>query len=330
MKSVLSTIVIVLFILSACDTGIEPPGKDTADGKDLIEACSELEGSARGLCQAWYNNGCDEDDGKKSCDRIVDNYEGQYGEQPPWVVPEGFVLIQPTNGLNAFYIGKYEVTQGEYAALMNGANPSYFKGDLQRPVENVNWFDAIAYANAKSDAENPPLPHCYVIDDNDGSSNEFTWSASVIGGGDPTACDGYRLPTGDEWEYAARAGSTGDYSIGVTATGGTTEVTTGNLGDYAWYCRDGYPNCDVNSERTTHPVGTKEPNAFGLYDMFGNVHEWTLSLRFIWPSQYLRYIKGGDFRSTAEGIRITLWNNYSRHQAGRKIDGGFRLVRTAH
>jgi len=121
-----------------------------------------------------------------------------------------------------FYMGKYEVTQAQWKAVM-GENPSRFKGD-DHPVENVSWEDVqqfIQKLNAKEGKE---------------------------------AC---RLPTEAEWEYAARAGTTTIYSFGNNAS---------QLGNYAWY--------DENSGNTTHPVGDKPPNPWGLYDMHGNVWEW--------------------------------------------------------
>jgi formylglycine-generating enzyme required for sulfatase activity len=122
----------------------------------------------------------------------------------------------------SFYLGTYEVTQAQWEAVM-GSNPSLFKG-RSNPVENVPWEDAqefIKRLNAK-----------------EGHSR-------------------YRLPTEAEWEYAARAGSTGVYCFGDDAD---------QLGGYAWY-KD-------NSGKATHPVGQKQSNAWGLYDMHGNVWEW--------------------------------------------------------
>ncbi len=115
--------------------------------------------------------------------------------------------------LSLFMIGKYEVTQGQWKAAM-GSNPSEFKGDETRPVENVSWDD-IQRFEAKT---------------------------------------GLQLPTEAEWEYACRA----------TAT--TPIAGTGKIGDMGWY--------DENGGNTTHPVGRKAPNGFGLYDVHGNVWEW--------------------------------------------------------
>lgn len=118
-----------------------------------------------------------------------------------------------------FYMGKYEVTQAQWQAVM-GNNPSHFKdcgGNC--PVEQVSWDDAQNFINKLNES-------------NDGFS--------------------YRLPTEAEWEYACRAGTKGDYA--------------GNLSEMAWY--------SDNSENRTHAVGQKQPNAWGLADMHGNVSEW--------------------------------------------------------
>ena len=137
-----------------------------------------------------------------------------------------------------FMLQKTPVTQAQYETLM-GKNPSKFKKcGPTCPVERVTWFDAIAYANAKS--KQAGLPPCYSA------------AGKVIDGNSIYGCKGYRLPTDAEWEYAVRAG--------------TKEPRYGKIDEIAWYKR--------NSKRTTHPVGQKKPNSFGLYDMLGQVFEW--------------------------------------------------------
>ena len=125
----------------------------------------------------------------------------------------------------SFDLGKYEVTQGQRATVMRG-NPSFFDAcGLDCPVEQVSWEDA----------------------------QEFIRRLNAMDGAGT-----YRLPTETEWEYAARAGTTGDRYAA-------------NLGAIAWY--------HENSGDRTHPVGGKAANAFGLHDMLGNVLEWAQKTR---------------------------------------------------
>ena len=154
--------------------------------------------------------------------------------------------------VDSFYISSHEVTQAEWYAVMK-TNPSYFKGcDL--PVENVSWYDAVEFCNAKSLKEG--FAPCYKMD------------------GGVVACDfktnGYRLPTEAEWFYAADEGIRRKY---YAYCGGDV------LDELGWY-RD-------NSEGRTRRVMTKSPNSFGLYDMSGNVAEWC------WD-RYCSYLSGGE------------------------------------
>ncbi|NUN09479.1 MAG: SUMF1/EgtB/PvdO family nonheme iron enzyme [Ignavibacteriaceae bacterium] len=154
--------------------------------------------------------------------------------------------------LNSFYIGKYEVTQGEFEALMNGEDFSYSKRGPNYPVHHIDYYSILAFCNKKSIKEG--RTPCYTIDGKTDIEGANDWGSSL------PVCDfkanGYRLPTEAEWEYAARGGKE---SKGYAWSG------SNNADDVCWY-KD-------NSEEKIQPVGTKKPNELGIYDMSGNIEE---------------------------------------------------------
>jgi formylglycine-generating enzyme required for sulfatase activity len=179
-----------------------------------------------------------------------------------------------------FYIGKYPITQAQWKATM-GKNSSHFKGDPTLPVEIVLWNDAKKF--------------CEMI-------SQITGKA-------------YRLPSEAEWEYACRAGTTGDYA--------------GDLDAMAWYSN--------NSGGKTHPVGRKQPNAFGLYDMHGNVWEWCED---VWHANYdgapvdgspwlsggssYRMLRGGSWGVNSVYCRSA--HRYNNAPGNSNNNLGFRIV----
>jgi len=231
-----------------------------------------------------------------------------------------------------FYMGKYEVTQAEYEVYCSygGSSPSSSYGDGDNyPAYYVSWYDALVYCNKRSIAEG--LTPCYSISDSTDpedwgevpTSSDSTWNLVECNWN----ANGYRLPTEAEWEYAARAG---DNTVDSLTYSGTSDVN--KLGDYAWY----------SENDNTHEVGTKLPNAFGLYDMSGNVWEWCWNW---FTDSYdtgkeggsdptgasagsVRVGRGGSWNGNSDGCAVSSRSSY---YPGYRYDFlGFRVVRLAN
>jgi formylglycine-generating enzyme required for sulfatase activity len=199
-----------------------------------------------------------------------------------WIEPGTFMMGSPTDELGrdsdetqhqvtltrGYWLGKYEVTQAQYEAVM-GTNPSYFKG-ADFPVEKVSWYNAMDFCAKLTDIERAAgrLPEGYE----------------------------YTLPTEAQWEYACRAGTTTALNSGKNLS---DKNKCPEMDEVGWY--------EYNSDSTTHPVGQKMPNAWGLYDMHGNVFEWCLDWHGSYPSSAVTDPKGsssGSYRVLRGGS----WN----------------------
>ncbi len=253
-----------------------------------------------------------------------------------WIPPVTFTMGSPTNELErdsdeiqhdvtltkGFYMGKFDVIQGEYQAVM-GSNPSWFNGDrtaqggqdfgvdLNRPVEQVSWFDATNYCDQLTQQEQAAgrIPTNWV----------------------------YRLPTESEWEYACRAGTDTPFYYGQDLLSGMANFdgTLEYLGGI-----DGYTNnpSGTSLDQTT-TVGNYQPNAFGLYDMCGNIWEWCQDWYGDYPTGSVTDPQGPPLSSVAPPSRVVRGGAYNIeadhcrsarrtpiHDVALRTNVGFRVV----
>jgi uncharacterized repeat protein (TIGR02543 family) len=264
------------------------------------------------------------------------------GKNMVWVAGGTFTMGSPQTGaysmeespqhsvtLSGFYMGKYEVTQEQYKAVMgsiDSSNPSSaVPGESETPgklpVVSVSWYDALVFCNKLSIKEG--LSPSYSISGRTDpaawgdvpTNNNETWNAVVI----VTGSSGYRLPTEAQWEYACRAGTTTNYNTGDTISDNT-----------GWY--------EENSNDKAHKVGLKTANAWGLYDMHGNVAEWCWDRTGFYfsdaqtnpmgaSSGTRRVLRGGAFDDIESFLRSARRYIYTPYPYVRFGDIGFRLVR---
>jgi len=234
---------------------------------------------------------------------------------------------------HGFEIQATEVTQAQFQSLM-GYNPSYFGPGAggadcgtDCPVEMVSWHESAAYCNALSqEAGKTP---CYTCSGS--GASVACQEASAYGGQKIYTCPGYRLPTEAEWEYAYRAGTQTAFYNGANdpAQCNTCSSTDANLDKIGWYC--------ANSGNTTHAVGQKAANDWGLHDMAGNVWEWCHDWYQTSPTSSAvtdpvgsgsvdRVLRGGSWESLAYDLRAA---SRGGDPPTFRIDGlGFRCCRS--
>lgn len=239
------------------------------------------------ITQPWKTGTATKNNNVASMESTITHLDKDPFEGQMVAIPAGTFMMGSNEGeadekpvhkisLSAFQIGKYEVTQKQWKAIM-GANPSHFKDCDDCPVESVSWNDVQVFLK---------------------KLNELTGKK-------------YRLPTEAEWEFAARGGNK---SKGYTYAGSNT------AGDVAHY-----------GAKNTQPVAQKSPNELGLYDMSGNVYEWTSAKWAAYPGgkgkvdacEGCYVLRGGSWNLNSRYVRVAFRNR--NYPTSRSYYNGFRL-----
>ncbi len=254
-------------------------------------------------------------------------------------LPAGMVLIpggtnegtDPDFGeysftVDSFYMDKYPVTKALWDEVYSWANAnSYwfcyrgFGKGTNHPVNRINWYDAVKWCNARSEMEGRPAVYTVNGSVYRSGRHDDVVQRSVVG---------YRLPTSDEWEYAARGGLSGKrFPWGNTinhsnanyrANGSAYSYDTSPYSTFTYH-----PTYHTGSMTFTSPVGAFAANDYGLYDMAGNVDEWNFNWHPTYVGSY-RVIRGGCFGINAYHCQVGRRNGFEPDGAGYSV--GFRAV----
>jgi formylglycine-generating enzyme required for sulfatase activity len=297
--------------------------------------------------------GCSNDDTNNDKNPISDNIITSAEDLLPAMVKVGdtgvtytFPTGQEDNSnaeaLGGFYIATYETTYELWYHVRKWAeandyffrncgdegsqdisNPSACAAPTTRkdePVTNINWRDTIVWLNALSELEG--LEPVYRTPSGTILKDARTANSTAFEDVEQTNNNGYRLPTPQEWEMAARWRTTSGngalsvgsryWSPGSYVSGATESISnTAMVAAYAWL--------ETNSNGKTQDVGQKNANALNLYDMSGNVSEWTFR------NLMMKFIYGGNFTSDVNGVRVSVYSSYFDDTATNTV--GFRIAK---